>query len=172
MGSDSCPCGKTKSDNFIKSQNSNNKNNNINLNDSDDLYNSNIINLQKQYINIKLKNKEFYDDIEMQEVYIENYKLFLSELNYQINNLIDHLNIISLNDEDYYEKLLKEEKTYQLINEIEKISEKINEFNELLDKQKTELIILKNHNKIIQIQFNQIKKNINKVLQLRNFRIQ
>ena len=179
MGSYSCPCHKTSPKNINKPPTINNEtknnniiNNNINYDNNDNIIrnnnillynNTNINKLTNQYNNIKTKNKQFYDDIEMQEVYTENYKLFLSELNYQINNLIDHLNIY-LSDERDYEQLLNGQETNVLLNEIEIISEEINEFNNILELQKSELKNLKNNYKIIQEQLNNIKEILKRSL--------
>ena len=155
MGSEYCPCNK------VSPKNVNNPQTMIyngEINDKNNYKNTNLNSLANQYNNIKIKNKIFYDDIEKQEMYIENYKLFLSELNYQINNLIDNLNI-SLNEINYYEKILNQGETNELLNEIGTISDKINEFNDLLEQQKTELKSIKNIYKLIQEQFNQEKYN-------------
>ena len=131
----------------------NNTDKNIYIND-----NNNINNLNKQYNDMKFKNRIFYDDIEEQESYIENYKLFISELNYQIDDLKDHLHI-SLYKEKFYENLLNKEENNELLKEIEIISNKIKEFNYLLEKQKHLLKNLENNFQIIQEQFNEINNN-------------
>ena len=74
-------------------QKDNEKTHYINININDNTKINDITNLNRKYNDIKLKNKIFYDDIEEQESYIENYRGFISELNYQINNLKDHLKI-------------------------------------------------------------------------------
>ena len=155
MGSEYCPCNKESPKNVNNPQT---MIYNGEINDKNNYKNTNLNSLANQYNNIKIKNKIFYDDIEKQEMYIENYKLFLSELNYQINNLIDNLNI-SLNEINYYEKILNQGETNELLNEIGTISDKINEFNDLLEQQKTELKSIKNIYKLIQEQFNQEKYN-------------
>ena len=114
---------------------------------------NNIKDLKNKYNNIKTKNVFFYEDLEEQESYIKNYKSFISELFYQINDLKDHLNI-SICEEKYYENLLNKEENNELINDIEIISNKIKEFNVLLDSQKAELKNLENKFQIIQDIFN------------------
>lgn len=165
MGSCS-PC-KRPSPNFSQEKNTTQNPININVKISENYYNNknssfnnnNDINtLNKRYNDIKIKNKIFYDDIEEQEGYLENYKKFISELNYQINDLKDHLNI-SLCEEKYYENLLNQKENEELLNEIEIISNKINEFNNLLETQKIELKYLENNYQMIQDEFNKMKKD-------------
>ena len=139
-------------------QKDNEKTHYINININDNTKITDITNLNRKYNDIKLKNKIFYDDIEEQESYIENYRGFISELNYQINNLKDHLKI-SLVAEKFYENLLNKEENNELLNNIENISNKIDEFDDLIEKQKIELKNLENNFQIIQEQFNEIKKN-------------
>ena len=114
-------------------------------------------NLDNEYNSIKLSTRIFYDDIEEKEKYITNYRAFLSELNHQINNLKDHLNIV-LFQLKYFEKLIYIEDKNSLINDIEKILNKINEMESLLEIQKLELKNLESNFKVIQEQFNEIKK--------------
>ena len=114
--------------------------------------------LNRKFDEIKSKNKIFYDNIEEQESYIENYRTFISELNYQINNFKTHLRI-STTKEIFFENLLNREENNELLNNIENISNKIDEFNDLIEKQKSELKNLENNFQIIQEQFNVIKIN-------------
>ena len=90
-------------------------------NESKEITYISINDLNKQYNDIKINNKILYDDIEEQESYIANYKFFISELYYQINNLKDHLNI-SINKEKYYTDLFSKEESKELLNNIEIIS--------------------------------------------------
>jgi len=129
---------------------------NIRINDNTKINDLN--KLKWHYDDIKIKNKFFYDDIEEQESYINNYKEFIIELNYQINNLKDKLNI-SLVTEKNLENLLEKDENNELLNNLDNISNKINKFYYLIEKQKTELKYLENNFQIIQEQFNEIKKN-------------
>ena len=126
---------------------------NIRINDNTKINDLN--NLKWRYDDIKNKNKFFYDDIEEQESYINNYKEFITELNYQINNLKDKLNI-SLVTEKF---LLEKEENNELLNNFDNISNKINQFYYLIENQKIQLKYLENNFQIIQEQFNEIKKN-------------
>ena len=110
------------------------------------------------YNDIKSKNNKFYDDIEEKKDYIKNYRAFLSELNHQINNLKDHLDI-ALYSKKFGNNLFNKEESTELLNDIENISNKINEMESLLEKQKIKLKNLESNFKIIQEQFNEIKKN-------------
>ena len=130
----------------------------INININDYTKKNEVNDLNRKYNEIKSKNKIFYDDIEEQESYIENYRTFISELNYQINNFKTHLRI-STNKEKFFENLLNREENNELLNNIENISNKIDEFNDLIEKQKSELKNLENNFQIIQEQFNVIKIN-------------
>ena len=114
--------------------------------------------LEIHYNDIKLKNKQFYDDIEEKKEYIKNYKAFLAELNHQINNLKEHLDI-ALSSQKFGDNLFSKEESTELLNDIENISNKINEMELFIEKQKIELKNLENNFKIIQEQFNEIKKD-------------
>ena len=114
-------------------------------------------NLDMHYNEIKSKNNKFYDDIEEKKDYIKNYRAFLSELNHQINNLKDHLDI-ALYSKKFGNNLFNKEESTELLNDIENISNKINEMKSLLENQKIELKNLESNFKIIQEQFNEIKK--------------
>ena len=104
-----------------------------------------------------LKNNKFFDDIEEKKEYIKNYREFLSEFNHQINNLQDHLNV-ALDNKQFFDNLFSKEESIELLNDIENKLNKINEMEFLLEKQKIEFKNLENNFKIIQEQFNEIKK--------------
>ena len=134
---------------------------NSDINDNDNDNNPKIEdlnNLDMHYNDIKSKNNKFYDDIEEKKDYIKNYRAFLSELNHQINNLKDHLDI-ALYSQKFGNILFDKEESTELLNDIENISNKINEMESLLEKQKIKLKNLESNFKIIQEQFNEIKKN-------------
>ena len=141
---------------------------NNNINDKNKIIND-LHTLDKKYNDIKLKNSIFYDDIEEKEEYISNYRAFLTELNNQINNLKDYLNIrlINQNNNDNY---FNKDENNELINDIENISNKINEMELLLENQKIELKNLEGNFKIIQEQFNMIRKNEQDDLNNQQFR--
>ena len=141
---------------------------NNNINDKNKIIND-LNTLDKKYNDIKLKNSIFYDDIEEKEEYISNYRAFLTELNNQINNLKDYLNIrlINQNNNDNY---FNKDENNELINDIENISNKINEMELLLENQKIELKNLEGNFKIIQEQFNMIRKNEQDDLNNQQFR--
>ena len=141
---------------------------NNNINDKNKIIND-LNTLDKKYNDIKLKNNIFYDDIEEKEEYISNYRAFLTELNNQINNLKDYLNIrlINQNNNDNY---FNKDENNELINDIENISNKINEMELLLENQKIELKNLEGNFKIIQEQFNMIRKNEQDDLNNQQFR--
>ena len=141
---------------------------NNNINDKNKIIND-LNTLDNKYNNIKLKNNIFYDDIEEKEEYISNYRAFLTELNNQINNLKDYLNIrlINQNNNDNY---FNKDENNELINDIENISNKINEMELLLENQKIELKNLEGNFKIIQEQFNMIRKNEQDDLNNQQFR--
>ena len=141
---------------------------NNNINEKNKIIND-LNTLDKKYNDIKLKNSIFYDDIEEKEEYIYNYRAFLTELNNQINNLKDYLNIrlINQNNNDNY---FNKDENNELINDIENISNKINEMELLLENQKIELKNLEGNFKIIQEQFNMIRKNEQDDLNNQQFR--
>ena len=132
----------------------------INNNKNNYDINHNLNNLKAQYKNLKINNRHFFDDVEEQEKYIENYRAFISELNLQINNLKDKLNI-SLTEEKLKENLLNKEENEKLLNDLENISYKINEFSSLLEMQKSELKNLENNFLLIQNRFNELKNDLN-----------
>ena len=138
--------------------NKNNINNNqiINISNSKIKNGNDIMNLNKQYNDIKIKNRIYYDDIEVQEKYLSNYKEFVSELNYQLSDLKDQLHI-SLNHEKLTQNILTNEENRDLLNDLEVITNNINEFRNLIEKQKHLLKCLENNFKKIQEQFNEIK---------------
>ena len=147
-------CGSTRENNYNKNnceyayaynKNKNNQNN-IDIN-----------NINKQYNNTKINNIIFYEDVEVQEKYLMNYKSFVSEMNYQISDLKDHL-YISLAGQKQMDNMLSKKENLELLEHLENISDKIHEFESLLERQKKELKILENNYRIIQGQFNEIKK--------------
>ena len=171
-----CPCNKQPPSNYKfptnTSPNDLNKNKfmlpkmigeksyvNVRINDNTNINDLN--NLKWRYNDIKTKNKFFYDDIEKQESYIKNYRTFIAELNYQINNLKDKLNI-SLIAEKYFENLLNEKENNELFHNIDYLSNKIHQFYNLIENQKIELKYLENNFQIVQEQFNEIDKKIKK----------
>ena len=121
---------------------------------------NNIINLNNQYNNIKIKNRIYYDDIEVQEKYLSNYRNFVTELNYQLSDLKDQLHI-SLNQEKLIQNILTREENADLLNNLERITNNINEFHNLIEKQKTFLKYLENNFHLIQTQFNYINETPN-----------
>ena len=132
-------CGSTQENNYNKNnceyayaynKNKNNQNN-IDIN-----------NINKQYNNTKINNIIFYEDIEVQEKYLMNYKSFVSEMNYQISDLKDHL-YISLAGQKQIDNMLSKKENLELLEHLENISDKIHEFESLLERQKKELKILK-----------------------------
>ena len=119
--------------------------------------NNEINNLNQEYNNIKINSRIFYDDIEIQKQYIANYRAFVAELNYQLNDLKDQLNI-NLIEQEYNQYKQKEENA-DLLNDLENITYRIKEFKYLIKKQKHELKNLENNFQIIQEQFNDINEN-------------
>jgi len=156
-----CECYRKPSTNYQFPKNFNEEKPYINIHVKNSTKINDLNNLYWRYNDIKTKNKFFYDDIEKQESYIKNYKTFIAELNYQINNLKDKLNI-SVIAEKYFANLLNEKENNELYNNIDNISNKINQFYNLIEKQKIELKYLENNFQIIQEQFNEIEKNKNK----------
>ena len=124
-----------------------------------------IITLNSQYNDIKINYLIYYDDIELLEKYISNYKTYVTELNYQLSDLNDKLNIAYSNPEDNNQNINNvnsiNENTY-LLNNLDEINNKINIFHSLLEKQKAELKNLENHYRNIQEQYNEIKKKLKK----------
>ena len=121
---------------------------------------NNIINLNKQYNDIKIKNRIYYDDIEVQEKYLSNYRDFVAELNYQLSDLKDQLHI-SLNKEKLIQNILTRQENADLLNGLERITKNINEFHNLIEKQKNLLKYLENNFHLIQTQFNCINNTLN-----------
>ena len=121
---------------------------------------NNIINLNKQYNDIKIKNRIYYDDIEVQEKYLSNYRDFVAELNYQLSDLKDQLHI-TLNKEKLIQNILTRKENADLLNDLERITKNINEFHNLIEKQKNLLKYLENNFHLIQTQFNCINNTPN-----------
>ena len=142
--------------NYMNKNNIINNNQIINISNSKIKNGNDIMNLNKQYNDIKIKNRIYYDDIEVQEKYLSNYKEFVSELNYQLSDLKDQLHI-SLNHEKLTQNILTNEENRDLLNDLEVITNNINEFRNLIEKQKHLLKCLENNFKKIQEQFNEIK---------------
>ena len=118
--------------------------------------------INKQYNDIKIQNIIYYNDIEVQEKYISNYKTYVSELSFRLSELNNNLNI-SYDTPDGNEPNINEknENNY-LLNDLDEINNKINEFHYLIENQKVELKNLENNYRIIQEQFNNIKIKFNK----------
>ena len=113
--------------------------------------------LNKEYNNIKIKNRIFYDDIEIQKQYCKNYRAFVTELYHQLNDLNDQLNINLIEQEN--NQYIQKEENEDLLYDLENISNRINEFKYLINMQKHELKNLENNFQIIQEQFNNINEN-------------
>ena len=113
--------------------------------------------LNKKYNDIKIKNRIFYDDIEIQKQYCKNYRAFVTELYHQLNDLNDQLNINLIEQE--YNQYIQKEENEDLLYDLENISNRINEFKYLINMQKHELKNLENNFLIIQEQFNNINEN-------------
>ena len=120
----------------------------------------NIAIINKQYNDIKVQNIIYYNDIEVQEKYISNYKTYVSELSFRLSELNNNLNI-SYDTPDGNEPNINEknENNY-LLNDLDEINNKINEFHYLIENQKVELKNLENNYRIVQEQFNNIKIKI------------
>ena len=120
-----------------------------------------MINLKNQYNDIKAKNQKFYDDLIEQEKILENYKSFLTEYNYHINDIRDHLNI-SLFKGVSNENLFNKQDNKEIIDKMEATSNKINEFEDLIKKQKNELKKLENNLEAIQEQLDEMEEDAQK----------
>ena len=59
-----------------------------------------LISLNSQYNDIKINYFIYYDDIELEERCVSNYKACVTELNFQLSDLNDKLNIAYSNPED------------------------------------------------------------------------
>ena len=114
--------------------------------------------LNKTFNETIIKNIIFYDELNIQKKYYENYKAFVSELNYQLNDLKDQLNI-SISEEKNTQNILSKEENIDLLNDLESITNRINEYNSLIENQKTELKNIESNFNIIQQEFTDIKAN-------------
>jgi len=123
------------------------------------LYSDNIA-LSERFKQIKKQNKFYFKDIKNQEEYISNYKTFINELYYQLNNLHDQLNI-SVYGQKYEENLINKRETSQLLNELEQISNKIKQLNSIIEAQNNEIKNIEMNYKFIQEKFYEIKLNFN-----------
>ena len=121
-----------------------------------------LISLNSQYNDIKINYFIYYDDIELKEKYISNYKTYVTELNFQLSDLNDKLNIAYSNPEDNNQNTNYINENINLLNNLDEINNKINEFHSLLEKQKSELKNLDNLYHNVQEQYNKIRKKINK----------
>ena len=147
--------------------NQQNFNNNANINqgalqikESYDQLNSELIELEKRFKNIKNRNRLYYKDIKSQYDCISNYNFFINELNHQLNSFQDQLNI-SLFGKKLEENLLNQQENANMLNELENLSYKINQLNSILEAQNKELKNLEIDYKAIQEKFNEIKDNRN-----------
>ena len=118
--------------------------------------------INKQYNEIKIQNIIYYNDIEVQEKYISNYKTYVSELSFRLSELNNNLNISydTLTDKGKNNDGINENN--YLLNDLDEINNKINEFHYLIENQKAEMKNLENNYRIIQEQFNNIKIKFNK----------
>ena len=118
--------------------------------------------LEKKFDEIKIKNKEYYNDVLNQDIYIENYKSFINELNEEINKLKDQLNISVYE----YEDILENEKRNEEYNPTRLSLERINlqniQLNRIIEECKNETLkgVEKIHTEI-QEKINEINKEKN-----------
>ena len=103
----------------------------------------------------KTKIIYYYNYIKSIENLIPNYRLYVSEFNYQLSNIKDQLNISSFDNKNA-QKIINKDEKIDLLNDLVEITNKINEFQNLLENQKTLFKTLENNFKIIQKQFNDI----------------
>ena len=108
-----------------------------------------IMKLNKEYNNIKINNRIFYDDIQAQEKLLSNFTEYLIELNYQLSNLKDQLHI-SVYKEKVVKNILTQEENTEILNNLDIISNNISEFKKLIEKQKNFMKHLEYNFKIIQ----------------------
>ena len=151
--------GKPAQNNYL--QNFNNQNMNkkeVQLKANYIQLNSDFIELEKKFKNIKNRNIIFYKDIKNQKECILNYKSFINELNHQINNFRDQLGV-SMFGKKLEENLINQKENSQLLNELELLSNKIIQLSSILESQNKELKNLEINYKIIQERFNEIKGN-------------
>ena len=114
--------------------------------------------LNKKITETKISNLISYDNLNIQKNDCENYKAYLSELNYQLNNLKDQLNI-SIPEEMNTQNILSPEENIDVINDLEAITNRINEYNNLIENQKIELKHLENNFNIIQYEIDDANTN-------------
>ena len=119
--------------------------------------------LNNKYNDIKINYRIYYDDIELQEKYISNYKTYVTGLNYQLSDLKDKLNIVYSNPADINQNINYTAENTNLLNNLDEINNKINTFHSLLEKQKTELKNLENDYRILQERYNEIKDLLKKI---------
>ena len=118
--------------------------------------------INKQYNDIKIQNIIYYNDIEVQEKYISNYKTYVSELSFRLSELNNNLNISYDTPTDKGKNNDGINENNYLLNDLDEINNKINEFHYLIENQKAEMKNLENNYRIIQEQFNNIKIKFNK----------
>ena len=129
---------------------------NIKENQISKITDEDIMKMNKEYNNIKIDNRIYYDDIQAQEQKLSNFKEFLIELNYQLSDLKDQLHI-SVYKEKVVKNILTKEENAQILNNLDIISNNINEFENLIEKQKTFLQYLEYNFKTIQEKLYEIK---------------
>ena len=122
--------------------------------------NSDFVELENKFKNIKKRNIIYYKDIKNQKECILNYKSFINELNHQINNFHDQLGV-SMFGKKLEENLINQKENAQLLNELEELSYKINQLSSILETQNKGLKNLEINYKIIQEKLNEIKENKN-----------
>ena len=120
----------------------------------------NKVDIEIEFYELKEKVNTFYQEIQNQETYIENYKNYINAINEQVISFKQELNVSVIGEEEIRFNDKTNQKVKDLQNNLEKVSENIVEFNNILLVSKTK--ILKNIENIlefIQIKLTEIDKN-------------
>ena len=134
-------------------------------------YNNTKKDLENKFQEIKQKTKEYYQDIQNQNIYISNYNNFVNELNEEINKLKDKMNIALFGEKGEEEKDKVNIKITEFTNSLETISGKNAQLSDFIDNSKN--VQLKNVENIqteIQQKINEInnEKNNSNLIEVKN----
>ena len=127
-------------------------------------------NLEKQFEEIKNNISEYYKDVQNQENYISNFKVFLNELNCDLSEINNKLNISTYNYDNILQNIKNDKKG--LLKDLELISDKVCNYSTIIEYIKnTKIKLIENIYDVIQLNFNEIEniKKTNDISSIKNY---
>ena len=113
---------------------------------------------EKKFEENKIIIKDLYEDVKSQEIYIQNLKTYINDLNFDFNEINNQMNI-SVDSLDDIKENINQNNKNNFINKIKIILDKIDKFNEIIEKIKNnEIKKIENNYKKIQSNLNEIEK--------------